>query len=563
MQIEIRGGVSGIINTAVFQSKISNAIRSTDSVISAFKTVKNKTQNISGGVGDLEDALDNIERRIEQEEKRKEALQRVEKKTNDFLELTKRIDKQVAQSVKQNKEVFYAEHPELYATPSFEDKKWYEKAWDVLCGGVKAVYDFDKAVKQCVKDTLVNAWNGLKDFWSNHGDEVINLGVTILCTAGTIVAIALIPVTGGASIALVVGLSALSGAIIAGTRSATTQYWDTESISGGQVLKDFAIGGVVGGVTGIIGMGLGSAISGTLANTALGTTLLNSTNTVTRVITGATVSATSEVGSGIVTRGAATGMESYLSTGTVNWDDVWDSATDLQSIAFDAALGGAFGGYSSRSRGVLEESTQYISGNIDDVVGDEIISYADFNSKLQKYELMNFSGEKNPELMQNMTLDDFLEIGTDKRKWRETEVKYSTLISDEYVEQVYIAPDLTKTSYKAKGSKGPDQIVGYKNNKALDLKNMDDFSVAEYFDVHELKNYSIEKAQNRSNLKGNIMQQANSNNMLLTSKGATVHQTFVIDLVGHGKTLVSDFKDLYESLYKQLPNNVDVKMLLQ
>ena len=351
MHIEINaGGLGAGIAVAEFQSNMSGFISDAESVISSFKTVRKKIGELSGGVGSLQNAVDDLSERIRQEEKAKEAADTVKKKSNDFLELAVRVDKQVAADVNKNKNQFYEAHPWAKPPVAVDDTPWYEDAWNWLCDTGEKVVESAQKVWQWTKDTAKKAWDGLVEFYNEHWYDIVNWGVTILCAIGSIVAIALIPVTGGASILLVAGVSAFSGAIVAATRSITTQQRDKGTVDWGEVGKEALTAAVVGAVTGAIGAGVGGAITSGLSNTGLGASLLNSSSTFTRVLTGTVIGSTSEVASGMLTRGAAEATESLLETGTVDLGDVWDAATDPQQMVQDAIIGGASGGFSSAKK---------------------------------------------------------------------------------------------------------------------------------------------------------------------------------------------------------------------
>ena len=359
MRIEIKsGGSGGAASINGFQNDMSGFIRSTGSMIESFKTIKRETYELSGGVGNLQGALDNIDARIRKEETKKADAVSVQKKSNDFLDLSVRVDKQVSTLVNQNKDEFYRVNPWLKPATAEEEKPWYEQAWNWLCGAGEAIADGLQQAWDWVKDTASKAWAGLVDFYKIHKLDIINWGVTILCVVGSILAIALIPVTGGASIALIAGVSALSGAIIAGTRNVTSQYAQNgsfDNFSWKSLGKDMLIAAIVGGVSGAIGAGLGGAISGGLANTGIGASFLNSSSTIVRMASGALIGGISETSSGMVTRGVATATESFLSTGSVNYSDVWNASTDTKSIFLDLVIGSASGGFSAQRNPIGKE----------------------------------------------------------------------------------------------------------------------------------------------------------------------------------------------------------------
>ena len=214
----------------------------------------------------------------------------------------------------------------------------------------------------------------------------LNWAVAGACAIGSIAAIAL---TGGAATPLVVaGVSAVSGAIVAGTNAMTSQYVATGAVTDwGSVVGSTVMGGITGFVTGYIGAGLGNAITSGMQNTVLGQTLTNSSSRLIRMGTYGTINSVSEIGSGVVSRGAAT----LVSGGSL--EAAWDSAVNLQNSLVDGATGFAFGsvqGFSNNERIVLSDDTtqklpaqnkieRYINGDIDfdDVLDDYAEAYAD------------------------------------------------------------------------------------------------------------------------------------------------------------------------------------------
>lgn len=173
---------------------------------------------------------------------------------------------------------------------------------------------------------------------------IIKWIVTGVCIIGSIAAIA---ATGGAATPLVVGaVSAVSGAVMAGTNNLADQYVEhgnlienADKINWGSFGKDVIVAGVAGFATGAIGAGVGGAITSKLGSTAIGNTLLHSSSGIVRVGTGAVIGSVSEVTSGVVTRGVGT----FITTGG-DFKEALDEAVDVKNIALDAAIGGVGGG---------------------------------------------------------------------------------------------------------------------------------------------------------------------------------------------------------------------------
>lgn len=173
---------------------------------------------------------------------------------------------------------------------------------------------------------------------------IIKWIVTGVCIIGSVAAIA---ATGGAATPLVVGaVSAVSGAVMAGTNNLADQYVEhgnlienADKINWGSFGKDVIVAGVAGFATGAIGAGVGGAITSKLGSTAIGNTLLHSSSGIVRVGTGAVIGSVSEVTSGVVTRGVGT----FITTGG-DFKEALDEAVDVKNIALDATIGGVGGG---------------------------------------------------------------------------------------------------------------------------------------------------------------------------------------------------------------------------
>lgn len=189
-----------------FQSKFTAYEKKQSSIISSFSTVKSKTRNASGGVGNMQGALNSISARIKREETKKTAAQTIRKKADGFVERTRQTDRQVAEKVKQSSDAFYKKYPHLKSTN--EDKPWYERIWDQLCKGVDAI-----------KEGLKNLWDSAVKFYNKHKKIIDTILVVVLAVAaivGVIVAgaFALVPLLG------VLGFSAATAAAIS-----TAVFW--------------------------------------------------------------------------------------------------------------------------------------------------------------------------------------------------------------------------------------------------------------------------------------------------------------------------------------------------
>lgn len=159
MHIEINaGGLGAGSAVAEYQWNMADFISDAESVISSFKAVNSKAYDLNGGVGSLQSAVDAVSERIRQEEEKKAAAVTVQKKSNDFLDLAIRVDKQVAILVDQNRDEFYKTNPWLKPAVSTDDIAWYGNIWNWLDETARKAWD-----------GAVKIYEYLLDSYNNHG----------------------------------------------------------------------------------------------------------------------------------------------------------------------------------------------------------------------------------------------------------------------------------------------------------------------------------------------------------------------------------------------------------
>ena len=181
-------------NVMQYQADLSNMIMDAESMLNSFKIVKQSTVSLNGGAGTLVSAADDIDKRIQKEELKRNSAIEVKNKSNDFLELAQRVDNNVSSLVNKNKEELYCVNPWLRPATSVEkEKPWYEKTWDWLCGKGEALVDGAKKAWNWIGDTAKKAWDGLVEFYQEH-KKIID---TVLIVVGAVVAIAAVIGTGG------------------------------------------------------------------------------------------------------------------------------------------------------------------------------------------------------------------------------------------------------------------------------------------------------------------------------------------------------------------------------
>lgn len=312
MVIEISLGPGGAASVNNFQLNYNSFITNTESIISGFKAIKRDTYNLSGDVGNLQNALDDIETRICHEEEKKNEALNIQRKTNDFLSLAQRVDNQVADLVNQHNEEFYKTNPWARPNALLDDaSSWIENAWEWICN---LGNEIEKGIRS------INA------FLDEHSFEIL---ITVCSFALCFAFPAAAPWILGAS-----------GALLSAVSSIKSQLKEKDNVVWETVFLEALIGGTVGATTAWLGAGIGNAITKTLTTKFLST----SASTLTRVLISSTVGAVSETGSGIITRGVASATEDFIKTGEVQFEDVTQEAFDLKQMLLDAFLGSVIGG---------------------------------------------------------------------------------------------------------------------------------------------------------------------------------------------------------------------------
>ncbi len=256
MRIEINsGGIDAAVAVSEYQLNASSFSKGIDSIISCFKAIKTETYNLSGGIGNLQGALDEINTRIAAEEERKNNADTIRKKTNDFLDLAIKVDNQVSSLVNQNRDEFYRLNPWLKPPVPESEKPWYEKAWNWLCETGEAIYEGVNNALTWIKDTAKKAWDGLVEFYEEHKKAI----ATVLMVIAAIAVIVLVP-GGGLLATMAIGAAwgTIAGAAIGGisgglqSKANGGSFWDG--------FEDGAFSGAIGGaVAGAAFAGLGFA----------------------------------------------------------------------------------------------------------------------------------------------------------------------------------------------------------------------------------------------------------------------------------------------------------------
>lgn len=92
---------------SVLNENLSAMISQSETTLSSLQTIKQFSYSMNGGVGSLQNAVDFVSNRMEQEETTKNNLIAVRTKLEEFLTTVQTIDAEVSEKVTQNEEEFY------------------------------------------------------------------------------------------------------------------------------------------------------------------------------------------------------------------------------------------------------------------------------------------------------------------------------------------------------------------------------------------------------------------------------------------------------------------------
>ena len=142
MRIEINSQKGGIATISGFQTDYTALLNETDSVIGALNRMKSYSYSMNGGLGVLQNAVGDIDSRIQAEESKRTALLTAQQKCNSFFTLVSQTDNSCAGMVSQNQEEFYQVNQ--WAAPSALASmmdSWYQSAKSWLKDSARAVGD--------------------------------------------------------------------------------------------------------------------------------------------------------------------------------------------------------------------------------------------------------------------------------------------------------------------------------------------------------------------------------------------------------------------------------------
>ena len=277
MRIELNsGGLGGSAVISGFQTDFSSLISKSRRVVSSFQVVKTFSNHMNGGIGSLQNAVDQIDSRMQQEEAKADALKTAQKKSEDFLELVHTIDEKVSILVNRNKHDFYDKNP--WAKPPQEDnvKKYCDKIKDYVCKNIEKLKEGLKNIaKTVIKlnkdfiDTVSKAWDNVKNWYEENKDFIKQVAIEIAIGAAVI---GLAALTGGASLAITVAIGAGVSAALGAGGGALEYYMENGTMKGAskKIIGDAAKGFMTGAISGYVGGEV--AIAGKTMNLGKGLT---------------------------------------------------------------------------------------------------------------------------------------------------------------------------------------------------------------------------------------------------------------------------------------------------
>lgn len=128
MRIEMINNSNAANSLSVLNENLSAMISQSETTLSSLQTIKQFSYSMNGGVGSLQDAVDSVSSRMEQEETTKNNLIAVRTKLEEFLTTVQTIDAEVSEKVTQNEEEFYRVTGWKKPAGVTDLDKWFENA---------------------------------------------------------------------------------------------------------------------------------------------------------------------------------------------------------------------------------------------------------------------------------------------------------------------------------------------------------------------------------------------------------------------------------------------------
>jgi len=241
MRIEINAGGIGKLSILSFENSLAKSIEKTAAVIDSFAEIKEDTYDLNGGVGDCADAVDYIDSRIAEEKERLESELDFHREVNDFIALSIRVDREVANEIRQAKNEFYDMHP--WARPVIpEEESWLEQLGKGLKSAAEFIADF---AKEAI-DSIIEGFADFVDRFKEQIAEVIKwFGWAITAAAGIIGLIALAHGFPLIIASLIVGLVTFAGEAIIGFSKEVAEHGsDLDSYDWETLIKTAAVEGI-------------------------------------------------------------------------------------------------------------------------------------------------------------------------------------------------------------------------------------------------------------------------------------------------------------------------------
>lgn len=331
-------GISGILKSSLARTgnvdgEIAYALRGISDIVSirynGYDNVARTHNNVLEHINNLQNSIDNLERRHQSND-----FASTENLINTLKDFIMDLSSQ-SRSFKLN-----FQRSDIARLQSFA----------ALVESMEAVEKEYNEKSDAIETALENEDERLSALQEEYEErqkkaKVYKWVLTGVCIVGSV---ALTAVTGGAAAPLVIGTC--SGMIMAGGNNLIDQYTEhgdliknADKIDWDSFGKDVLIGGATGLVTSYIGSSVGGKLTNMLRSTNVGGTLLNSSSPFLRIGTSAIIGSASEVGSGIIVRGASATIQG-VADGDLSVENIVDEMFDEKQILIDAAIGGATGG---------------------------------------------------------------------------------------------------------------------------------------------------------------------------------------------------------------------------
>ena len=258
----------GANSVSQFQSGLGSLHNRISDTIDSLQSVNNKFDDLTGGLGSLASARENLQIRLRNEEAKRDAVYQTSVRTDTFISDTVAIDNRVATIVSNSQKEFFEKYTWLRpADVNVNNESWLKKWLKETFTSMQEKLAF---AWESVKNFAKTCANAIADFFKKHWKTIVISVVVIVIASAIVVGVAAlvgaIAATGSTALAAAGALfkDILISAFVAAGKSALTSAVVSSIValfSGKNIVSAFGDGLVNGFAWGAAGVALSQLVS--------------------------------------------------------------------------------------------------------------------------------------------------------------------------------------------------------------------------------------------------------------------------------------------------------------